>query len=312
MRKILLYYQYSTISDPNRLADEQRTLCQRLGLKGRIIIAHEGINGTVGGAAEAIKQYKCHLQQDPRFADVDFKESTGDAHDFPRLQVVVRPEIVHLGLNPEIITARDGGMHLTPQATHDLLNKHPDDLVILDARNAYESHIGTFKGSITPDIENFRDLPAFIDKNVELFKDKQVLMHCTGGIRCERASAYLKSKGVTKEVYQINGGIHRYIEQYPDGHFRGKLYVFDGRVAIKVNDDILAQCYTCEKPYDEYTNCVNAQCNKQITLCPDCCKALNNTCSSICQELVVNKKVVIRTLPKKASEQSTHAKNPTN
>ena len=128
------------------------------------------------------------------------------------------------------VTAKNGGKHLTPEETHNLIAQKPNDLVILDARNDYEWRIGAFEGAIKPDIEHFRQFPKFVDDNLEQFKDKQVLMYCTGGIRCERASTYLKEKGVAKNVYQILGGIHRYAEQYPDGFFRGKNYVFDDRI----------------------------------------------------------------------------------
>jgi predicted sulfurtransferase len=172
----------------------------------------------------------------------------GDSNYFPRLRIVVRNEVTHLGLDPAIITAKNGGIHLTPEQTHNLLKNAPQDLIIFDARNNYESRIGSFENALKPDIKNFRDLPEYIDNNLDLFKDKEVLMYCTGGIRCERGSAYLKSKNVAKKVYQIEGGIHRYAEKFPDGFFRGKNYVFDGRIAVKVNDDILGSCELCSTP----------------------------------------------------------------
>lgn len=304
MSKILLFYKYVTVSDPKRLMKSQRLLCEQLKLTGRILIAPEGINGTLGGTDHALEAYKSEMLQDPRFSDIDFKESSGSHLDFPRLRIAIRPEIVSLGLDPEKINAKDGGIHLTPEATHSLLEEQPEDLVILDARNNYESQIGTFKNSITPDIENFRDLPKFIDENLKTFEGKRVLMHCTGGIRCERASTYLKSKNVATQVYQIQGGIHRYIEKYPNGHFRGKLYVFDGRVAVKVNEDILGSCYTCQSSCDEYTNCINTLCNNQVILCAECIRNLKNCCSVDCLNLVENKKVTIRAIPKSTKQKS--------
>jgi len=307
MGRILLYYKYVSIADTKQMREWQRKLCSKLGLKGRILIGQEGINGTVGGTIEATKQYIQEMKQHPLFSDIDFKESEGDADHFPRLRVAVRKEIVTLGIDPHEITPKDTGKHLSPDEVHELIEKKKNkDLVILDARNNYESAIGTFEGAVTPDIENFRDFPEYIDKNADTFKNKEVLMFCTGGIRCERATALLKKKNIAKEVYQIKGGIHRYAEKYPDGYFRGKNYVFDGRIAVKINDDVLGTCYICKIQCDEYTNCVNVQCNLQFIACKSCFKEFKNTCSKDCLEKVKNQKVAIRT--KTAKIDAQHAK----
>lgn len=298
---IILFYKYITISNPNQIRSWQHALCARLRLKGRIILAQEGINGTLAGTEEAITQYMQAMQEHPLFGNIDFKSSDGSIHDFPRLRVVVKSEIVRLGIDPEKLSSRDGGKHLTPAQAHELMSAKPQDLVLLDGRNNYESRIGTFAGAITPDINNFRDLPEYIDKNLEQFQNKTVLMFCTGGIRCERASAYLKSKQTATEVLQISGGIHRYIEQFPDGHFKGKHYVFDGRIALPVSNDILGNCDTCNTPYDQYSNCINAFCNKQILSCPVCIENLYNSCSQDCAQLVNTKSVVVRAKPRRSS-----------
>jgi predicted sulfurtransferase len=299
MGKILIYYKYVDITDPEQFAIEQRNLCQELGLKGRILIAHEGINATVGGPDESADRYKEYMLAHPLFSDVDFKESEGEAEHFPRLMVKVKKEIVNLRLDTQRVCAKDGGIHLSPQEVHALIAEKPNDLIILDARNSYESRVGSFENALKPDIDNFRDLPGYIDEHLDEFKDKQVLMYCTAGVRTERATAYLKIKNVAKQVYQIRGGIQRYVEAYPDGFFRGKNYVFDGRVTAPVTDDILAQCEQCKIPYDEYSNCINAECNKQIIVCPKCIEIFHNTCSQLCNDLVQGSKVNIRTLPHK-------------
>ena len=312
--KILLYYKYVQIDEPEAIVKWQRRLCQNLGLTGRIIIAKEGINGTVGGTDEATDAYQAAMNQHPLFSHIDFKTAVGDQTYFPRMRIVIKNEIVNLGIDPEKVTVKDGGIHLTPEETHNLLNNKPEDLVILDTRNNYESRIGTFRGSITPDIENFRDLPNYIDQNLEQFKDKKVLMHCTGGVRCERATAYLAQKGIAKEIYQIEGGIHRYIEKYPDGHFRGSNYVFDGRVAHKVNDDILSMCDICNcTPSDYYTNCINTLCNKQFLVCLDCKAAFKEACTQTCYDLVAAGKVARRkkTLRVQEDNKINEACNPT-
>jgi len=291
MNKIILFYKYIAIEYPKQIMKWQHEICQNLNIKGRILISHEGINGTLGGSIEALDEYKNIMSTHELFDAIDFKESDGDAECFPRLSVKVRNEAVSLGIPYDQLTAANAGQHLTPDQTHQLLTENPADLVILDARNDYEWAIGRFKNAITPNIENFRDLPQYLDQNIEQFKDKQVLMYCTGGIRCERASAYLNEKNVAKKVYQMEGGIHRYVEQYPDGFFRGKNYVFDGRVSVRINEDILSSCALCAKPCDDYYNCLNATCNKHFICCNDCVQVYENTCGSTCQTLIKEKKV---------------------
>lgn len=299
--QILLYYKYVTIEYPERIRKWQLKLCQDLGLRGRILIAQEGINATVGGTLEALDQYQNNMKKHPLFTGIDFKQSQGHPESFHRLQVVIKKQIVNFGIEPTQATADQGGTHLSPEKAHQLMATAPDDLVVFDARNAVEWRIGRFKQAITPDINKFRDLPHFIDSNLDLFKGKQVLMNCTGGIRCERASSYLKSKGVAKEVYQLSGGIHRYIEQYPEGFFRGKNYVFDGRIAIKANDDILGACAVCATACDDYTNCLNALCNKHFIACPSCYTQLESTCSATCKNLIDTEQAPRRPMRKKLS-----------
>src|SRR5438477_7025627 len=267
MNKIILYYKYIDIAYPKQVMKWQQEICKQLELKGRILISHEGINGTLGGSIENLDRYKDLMNEHELFGAIDFKESPGGSECFPRLAVKVRSEAVSLGIPYDELTPRNAGQHLTPEQTHDLIANKPEDLVILDARNNYEWAIGKFENAITPDIENFRDLPQYFEQNLDQFKDKQVLMYCTGGIRCERASAYLNEKNIAKKVYQMEGGIHRYVEQYPDGFFRGKNYVFDARIAVRVNDDIIGSCAICNQPCDDYYNCLNALCNDHFICC---------------------------------------------
>jgi UPF0176 protein len=291
MNKIILFYKYIDIAYPKQVMKWQQEICKELQLKGRVLISHEGINGTLGGATENLEQYKNFMSEHELFGEIDFKESTGGPESFPRLSVKVRNEAVSLGIPYDQLTPRNAGQHLTPQETHDLISRKPKDLVIFDARNNYEWAIGKFEGAITPDIENFRDLPQYLEQNLEQFADKQVLMYCTGGIRCERATAYLNEKNVAKKVYQVEGGIHRYVEHYPDGFFRGKNYVFDGRISVKINDDILGACAICTQPCDDYYNCLNAMCNKHFVSCTVCIEKLHKTCSEQCRQLIAENKV---------------------
>jgi predicted sulfurtransferase len=296
MGKMLLYYKYVDIENPGLIVKQHKKLCAELGLTGRVLIGTEGINGNVGGSDESIEAYKQYMNEHPLFGGIDFKEDAGGTEFFPRMRIAERKEIVSLGIDPQELTVADTGKHLSPEETHQLLTEKPEDLVILDTRNDYETRIGTFKDAIIPPIKNFRDLPQYIDENIETFKDKKVLMFCTGGVRCERASAYLNKKGVAKEVAQINGGIVRYTEAFPDGFFRGKNYVFDARVAVKVTDDILSTCDFCAQPCNDYQNCINALCNKHFIACVACENKYDNCCSGRCQELVNTNQVKRRTV----------------
>lgn len=299
MNTIILFYKYIHIPEPKKILVWQKMLCKELMLKGRVLIAHEGINATLGGLSENIEKYKIAMSNHDLFRDIDFKESHNTQDHFPRLRIVVKNEIVNLGLDTNYATADQAGIHLDPSQAHTLMAEKPKDLVIIDCRNPYESAIGTIPGAIRPDVPHFRDFPAYIDSHLEDIKNKQVLMYCTGGVRCERASAYVKLKGVSKEVFHIKGGIHRYVEEFPDGFFRGKNYVFDGRVAVKITDDILGSCSICNVPCDDYSNCLRAACNKHFIGCNNCINTYANTCSALCYDLITNHHHQKRPNPKK-------------
>jgi len=304
MSKIILFYKYVNLEAPQRVLKWQKKICQDLGLKGRVILAHEGINATLGGSITNLERYKEIMNTVPEFEGIDYKESAGGADSFPRMRIIVKDEIVNLQADPVAADLKNTGIHLTPAQAHELIASKPENLVILDGRNHFEARIGKFTDAIVPNIAHFRQFPEYIDQNVDQFKDKQVLMYCTGGIRCERASAILKSKGIAQEVYQIEGGIHRYVEQFPNGFFRGKNYVFDNRIGVKANDDILGQCDVCEIPYDEFTNCLNASCNKHFIGCLNCIKKLENTCSPKCMELVATSAVKKRPMRYRVAQTS--------
>src|SRR5436190_5715214 len=170
MNTILLYYKYITIKYPKQIVKWQQTVCAELGLRGRILISHEGINGTLGGTVENTNRYKKLMSEHELFGEIDFKESEGGPECFPRLSVKVRNEAVSLGIAYNQLTPRNAGQHLTCEQAHELMTQNPDDLIILDARNNYESKIGKFNNAIIPDIHNFRDLPTYLDANLEQFK----------------------------------------------------------------------------------------------------------------------------------------------
>ncbi len=294
MGTILLYYKYISIENPDAIAKWQRSLCEGLHLTGRIILAGEGINGTLGGTDEACQEYIQAMNNHELFGDIDFKTAQGGSESFPKLKISVKNEIVRMGIDPEQVTVKDTGIHLTPEQTHELLSNRPDNLIVLETRNDYEWEVGRFEGAENPNIKTFREFPAYVEQNLERYKDKEVLMYCTGGVRCERASAFLVQKNVAAKVYQIEGGIHRYIEQYPNGHFRGKNYVFDERIAVRANEDILSSCLHCDTKSDDYTNCLNAFCNKHYTVCPPCNEQFANCCTDNCKMLVTTNQTIKR------------------
>ncbi|XP_068090422.1 thiosulfate sulfurtransferase/rhodanese-like domain-containing protein 2 isoform X2 [Hyperolius riggenbachi] len=293
--EVLLYYRYCDVIDPQWLCDWQRSLCQMLHLTGKIRIATEGINGTVGGSQFSTKTYINTMLSFPLFKNnmclEDFKTSEGGAHCFPDLRVGVFQEIVPLGVDPEKIRYKETATHLSPEIFHRRVEQYlfegpPEqkDTVLLDCRNFYESKIGQFQNCLAPDIRKFSYFPDYVDKNLDLFKDKTVLMYCTGGIRCERGSAYLRSKAVCKDIYQLKGGIHKYLEKFPDGFFRGKLFVFDGRYTISSNDDIISSCRYCGSAWDKYKLCSTLRCCQLVLTCTECQKKGLTACCPVCQQ----------------------------
>ncbi|NXB68831.1 TSTD2 protein, partial [Struthidea cinerea] len=293
--EVLLYYCYCEVKDPEKLCAWQKALCQHLHLTGKVRVASEGINGTVGGSKVATSLYIKVMLSQPLFKNIlcqeDFKSSAGGAHCFPDLRVGVFKEIVPMGIDPKIVSYKETGIHLSPQEFHREVEQYlsqasqgESDTILLDCRNFYESKIGHFQGCLAPDIRKFSYFPSYVDENLELFKDKRVLMYCTGGIRCERGSAYLRSKAVCREVYQLKGGIHKYLEEFPDGFYRGKLFVFDDRYAICSNEDIISACRYCGVLWDQYKLCSSQHCRQLVLTCPSCCNKGLTACCPVCQE----------------------------
>ncbi len=271
--EIILFYKYVHVNDPEVVAQREREVCQKLGLKGRCIIATEGINATYEGTKENIQAYIKELEKEVRFKNIHFKLSTGTGNAFPKLSIKVRKEIVslHLGtcdIDPNQIT----GVHLKPEELHTWI-KDKKEFYIVDMRNAYEHKVGHFENSILPPIENFRDLPKVVEQVAHL-KNKTVLTVCTGGVRCEKASGFLVTQGFT-DVYQLDGGIVSYMEKYPNEDFKGKLYVFDGRVAMGFYTDdakhtIVGLCDACGDKSENYVNCSNPVCHRHFINCQKC------------------------------------------
>ncbi len=284
MQKVILYYKFVPVSDPTTVMFWQRQLCQRLNLKGRIIVAEQGINGTLGGAIEDLKAYRKEMNQHPLFNGIEYKWSDGERDDFPRLSVKVRPELVTLAPD-ESFDVFNSTKGLRPKEWHRYLEENPDTIV-LDARNDYESDIGYFKTKniIRPKISTFKQIKQEL-KNLP--KDKPILTYCTGDIRCEYLSAYMKHKGFD-EVYHLDGGIVKYGETYKDeGYWEGKCFVFDRRLNLAFSDESpdVGQCVHCQKNTSNHVNCNNPTCNSLILLCEDCA-SIQVACSSSCAKQI--------------------------
>jgi len=280
----LLYYCYSPIENAEEFAAEHLEFCKSLNLVGRIIVADEGLNGTVSGTKEACEKYMDAIHGDERFAKTDFKVDDVDEPSFIKMHCRYKSEIVHSGLrDPKVINPnQQTGVHLAPEEF--LQMKDREDVVILDVRSNYEHNLGRFKNAVTLDIENFRDFPAKINELAK-FKDKKILTYCTGGIKCEKASALLLKEGFS-EVYQLHGGIIKYGKEVSGKDFEGQCYVFDNRVAVdvnKVNPTVIATCRNCGTQTNKMINCANPECNEHFTQCDACGEKLEGCCSTECQ-----------------------------
>ena len=284
--KILLYYKFQPVADSDAVRLWQRDLCEGLGLKGRIIVSKDGINGTVGGDIRACKTYAKKTRE--YFKDMEFKWSDGSADDFPKLSVKARDEIVAFGAPGELkVDERGvvgGGTHLTPQQVNELVVEKPD-AVFFDGRNAREAEIGRFKGAVVPDVETTHDFIKELDSGkYDWMKDKPVISYCTGGIRCEVLSSLMLNRGF-QEVYQIDGGIVRYGEQFGNsGLWEGSLYVFDDRMHTEFgaeNDPDYVQlghCVHCGEATNQFSNCANEpECRRQYLSC-EACRETNPYC----------------------------------
>jgi len=274
--QVLLFYKYVALDDPEKIRETQQQLCEKLNLKGRIIVAHNGINATVEGLEKDIALYIEKMHKDSRFKDIVFKKSEGTGDALSKLQIRVRKDLVsdhtdEWGIDPRIVT----GKYLSAEELHEWITTGKK-FYIMDMRNNYEHKSGHFADSILPDIDNFRDLPKALP-TLKKYNDRPIVTVCTGGIRCERASGLLIKNGF-KEVYQLLDGIVTYMEKYPNEDFKGKLYVFDNRMLMGFNTDspkheVVGRCLVCNKKSEHYVNCVNDDCHRHFICCENCLHA---------------------------------------
>ncbi len=287
-RLTLSFYAYAKILDPQQFRNELFIAWNALDALGRIYVAHEGINAQMSVPAENFEKFRETLEVYDFMKGIRLNVAVEqDNYSFLKLTIKVRHKIVADGLNDETFDVTNKGIHLKAQEFNNLL-EDPNTIVV-DFRNHYESEVGHFEGAITPDVENFRESLPIINEQLQNYKeDKNLLMYCTGGIRCEKASAYFKHQGF-KNVFQLEGGIIEYTRQIKEENipskFIGKNFVFDHRLGERITDDIVSQCHQCGKPCDNHTNCANDACHLLFIQCDDCKAAMENCCSTECQEI---------------------------
>lgn len=276
MNKVILYYKFVPVADAAMTVRWQKELCNRLGLKGRVIVSKHGINGTLGGDIENLREYKREMNRSILFKGIMYKWSDGTGTDFPRLSIKVRDELVAFGAPDEIKVSEHGviggGKHLKPEQVHKLVAER-DDVIFFDGRNAYEAAVGKFKDAVVPETKTTRDFLDDLESDkYNDIKDKPVVTYCTGGIRCEALSVLMKNRGF-KEVYQIDGGIVKYGEKYGDeGLWEGALHIFDDRMTHRFSDKSvdIGECIHCGGKTSRYINCADKSCNRLVLVCEKC------------------------------------------
>lgn len=280
MQKILLYYKFTPVQDPEVVKLWQKTLTDSLNLRGRILVSEQGINGTVGGEMEDLKKYIKETKKFPGFKDIVFKWSDGGREDFPRMSVKRRRELVGFKNSDDEIQVDEngvigGGKHIKPREVHEMVEQYGDDVVFFDGRNEHEAKIGKFKNAIVPNTNTSRDFIAELESDkYDDIKNKKIITYCTGGIRCEAISAMMKKRGFN-DVYQIDGGIVKYGEAYgDDGLWEGSLRVFDDRMTVNFSDHTktIGECTHCKGKTSNFENCALAECNDLVLICEDCKK----------------------------------------
>ncbi|PHI21437.1 hypothetical protein CEQ90_03295 [Lewinellaceae bacterium SD302] len=285
-RTTLSFYQYANITEPHQFRDALFAAWTELEVLGRVYIAHEGVNGQISLPTENLEAFRAYLNTIDFLSGIRLNIAIeADAKSFLKLKIKVRKKIVADGLDDASFDVTRRGRHLSAREVNELMSQ--DDTLVVDMRNHYESEVGYFKGAICPDVDTFRDALPVVEKMLQSDKDKDIIMYCTGGIRCEKASAYYLHKGFDK-VHMIDGGIIEYTRQCEqeglENQFLGKNFVFDERMGERISEDIVSNCHQCGKPADSHRNCANDACHLLFIQCDDCADKFTNCCSVDCRE----------------------------
>jgi len=287
-RITLSFYQYANISDPQTFRDTLFQQYDALEIFGRIYVSVEGINAQISVLESNWSAFVDLMNSIPILKDIRLNKAIeDDGKSFYKLKIKVRNKIVADGLDDSSFDVTNKGVHLSAEAFNQLTDQ--EDTIIIDMRNHYESEVGHFKGAIKPDVETFRESLPIVEDLLTDQKDKNIVMYCTGGIRCEKASAYFKHKGFEK-VHQLEGGIIEYARQAKalgiENKFIGKNFVFDERLGEKISEDVISNCHQCGAPSDQHTNCANDACHILFIQCDACKTQHDNTCSDKCQSFI--------------------------
>lgn len=285
-RITLSFYQYAKIPNPHIFRDHFYQLLDELNVKGRIYVADEGVNAQINVPELKFDAFKDALNS------IDFLQGIrlniaidDDGKSFYKLKIKVRHKIVADGLDDSSFDVTKRGVHLSAEDFNEITKQ--SDTVVVDMRNHYESEVGHFDGAITPDVETFRESLPIVEEILQEHKDKNIVMYCTGGIRCEKASAYFKHKGF-ENVYQLDGGIIEYARQVEEkgleNKFIGKNFVFDERMGERISMEVIAKCHQCGSPCDTHVNCANDACHILFIQCPECADKYQHTCSTKCMD----------------------------
>ena len=266
--KVVTFYKYTEIKNSEKFVEEHLTYCKKLGIKGKILVSNEGINGGISGEDKKVEEYKKKLLSYSEFKGIEFKDTYSDEYAYRKMFVRVRKEIIRF--DPKV-DGKKASCKLSPKKLKEMLDKK-EDVVLLDVRNRYETRIGKFKNAIELGIDVFNEFPKNINK-INGLKNKKIVMYCTGGVRCEKASAALLNQGF-KDVYQLDGGILNYGKECSDAHWEGKCFVFDRRVSIPLDSTKevhpISRCDICNEFSDIYVNCKNVECDKLFICCKNC------------------------------------------
>jgi UPF0176 protein len=287
-RVTVSFYRYHHILDPKAFRDELYKGLESLNILGRIYVAGEGINAQISVPESSIGPFKGFLNTISFLGGVRLNTAIqDDGKSFFKLKILVRKKIVADGLDDKTIDVTAAGQHVNAKKFNELAEDK--NTIIVDMRNHYESEVGHFKNAICPDVDTFREELQLVEDLMKEHKDKNLLMYCTGGIRCEKASAWMKHQGF-KNVFQLDGGIIEYARQVKgqglENKFVGKNFVFDERLGERISDDIIAVCHQCGKPCDDHNNCKNDGCHLLFIQCKECAEKFDNCCSEACQQIL--------------------------